>query len=419
MNSPFIRELGGENGGESSISANGSGGGYDEIRSDDGGDEQTSANASCGGDDEISSEDGNDEQSVDEKDVPKPPIASTRSAWGKVAQWIIGVSIPLIAGSTTVVCTRSKGITFNVFNFFTNKISFLMLLLTTIILRTPFPKLTPCLFIRILGLYVFSPGFLVLWCQILASPVYYLLAIDCPRIGIFYLINLQDTVDLYSQEERPTKTGGLIITFGGAFLIGKYNGPTIAAHQVLYENWTWPLCLVVASVLCSACHNENTIEKYDVEALWLATIVRFTTMIPSLVIALATTHGRAYKWVMGGDFNTLCWVFTMSFGISAGLVQYLGTTLTKKTDDVFVSSFTPISMILVIGLSTMIFHDRIKKPSIGGVIMIVIGLCIFHWGAYRSTSKEEARAEDERLRWRLNLQKRMNLMHVQKEERSI
>ncbi|CAN6712003.1 unnamed protein product [Malus baccata var. baccata] len=109
-------------------------------------------------------------------------------------------------------------------------------------------------------------------------------------------------------------------------------------------------------------------------------------------------------WVW--DFNTFCWVFT---GICAGLVQYLGTTLTKKTDVVFVSSFTPISMILVIGLSAMILHDCIKKSSIGGVIMIVIGLSIFHWGEYRSTSKEEARVEEERLRWRLNLRRRFKL----------
>ncbi|RXH96787.1 hypothetical protein DVH24_009629, partial [Malus domestica] len=211
--------------------------------------------------------------------------------------------------------------------------------------------------------HAFSLGFLVLWCQILANPVYCLLAIGCPRIGIFYLINLQ----------------------------------------------------------------ENIMEKYDIEALWLATIVRFSTMIPSLVIALATTHGRAYKWVMGWDFNTFCWVFA---GICAGLGQYLGTTLTKKTIATFVSSFTPISMILVIGLSAMIVHDRIKKPSIGGVIMIVIRLCIFHWREYRSTSKEGAQAEKERLRWRLNLRRRFelwrrlelmrrDLMHVQKDEHSV
>ncbi|XP_070680010.1 WAT1-related protein At2g37460-like [Malus domestica] len=105
-------------------------------------------------------------------------------------------------------------------------------------------------------------------------------------------------------------------------------------------------------------------------------------------------------WVW--DFNTFCWVFV---GICASLVQYLGTTLTKKTDAVFVSSFTPISMILVIGLSTMIFHDRTKKTEYWGVIMIVIGLSIFHWGEYRSTSKEE-----ERLRLRLNLRRRFELM---------
>lgn len=54
-------------------------------------------------------------------------------------------------------------------------------------------------------------------------------------------------------------------------------------------------------------------EKYDVEALWLATIVRFSAVIPSLIIALVTTRGRAYKWVMGWDFNTFCWVFAVSF----------------------------------------------------------------------------------------------------------
>ncbi|KAM1023990.1 hypothetical protein ACFX2I_037200 [Malus domestica] len=71
-----------------------------------------------------------------------------------------------------------------------------------------------------------------------------------------------------------------------------------AAHRRVNENWTWPLCLVIASVLCSACHNvlmENTMEKYDVEPLWLATIVRFSAVIPSLIIALVTTRGRAYK----------------------------------------------------------------------------------------------------------------------------
>ncbi|TQD98316.1 hypothetical protein C1H46_016137 [Malus baccata] len=41
--------------------------------------------------------------------------------------------------------------------------------------------------------------------------------------------------------------------------------------------------------------------------------------------------------------------------------------------------------------------------------MIVIGLCIFHWGKYRSTYKEEARAEEERLRWRFNLRRRFKL----------
>ncbi|TQD98312.1 hypothetical protein C1H46_016133 [Malus baccata] len=274
---------------------------------------------------------------------------------GVVAQWTIGVSIPLIAGSTTIVCTRSKGITFDVFNFFTNILSFLMLLLATIILRTPFPKLTPCLFIRILGLHVFDP-------------IYYLLAIGYPRIDIFYIINLQTQSILIRKKSVQTKLGALIITFGGAFLIGKYNGPTNAAHQVLYKNWTWPLCLVVTSVLCSACYNvlmENTMEKYDVETLWLATIVRFSAMTPSLVNALATTHGRAYNWVMG------------------------------------------------LGLQ----H----------VLLGIHGLSIFHWGEYRSTSKEEARVEEERLRWRLNLRRRFklwrrfelmrrNLMHVQKED---
>ncbi|KAM1127268.1 hypothetical protein FF2_036926 [Malus domestica] len=235
---------------------------------------------------------------------------------------------------------------------------------------------------------------------------------------VFMYSSKTQSISIRKKSDQP-RLEALIITFGGAFLIGKYNGPTNAAHQVLYEKWTWPLCLLVASVLCLVCHNvlmENIMEKYDIEALWLATIVRFSTMIPSLVIALATTHGRAYKWVMGWDFNTFCWVFA---GICAGLGQYLGTTLTKKTIATFVSSFTPISMILVIGLSAMIVHDRIKKPSIGGVIMIVIRLCIFHWREYRSTSKEGAQAEKERLRWRLNLWRRRDLMHVQKDEHSV
>ncbi|TQD98315.1 hypothetical protein C1H46_016136 [Malus baccata] len=209
-----------------------------------------------------------------------------------------------------------------------------------------------------------------------------------PALAYFILLIFRtQSISIRKKSDQP-RLEALIITFGGAFLIGKYNGPTNAAHQVLYEKWTWPLCLLVASVLCLVCHmaivsssrfsivlglpqcthgknvivldhKENIMEKYDIEALWLATIVRFSTMIPSLVIALATTHGRAYKWVMGWDFNTFCWVFA---GICAGLGQYLGTTLTKKTIATFVSSFTPISMILVIGLSAMIVHDRIKKP---------------------------------------------------------
>ncbi|XP_068306573.1 WAT1-related protein At1g44800-like [Pyrus communis] len=312
MISPFIRELGGESGGESSISAR-----YDEIRSDDGIDER--ASASGGGDDEISSEDGSDEQSADEEDVPKPPTASTRSAWVRVARWTIGVSIPLIAGSATIVSTRSRGITFDVFNFFTNGLSFLMLLLATIILRTPFPTLTPSLFIRIMGLHVFEP-LSQIWLSFGAQflPAQFTVCLQSVVPALTYLISLIFRIQSISIRKKSdqAKLGGLVITFCGAFLIGKYNGPTIAAHRLVNENWTWPLCLVIASVLCSACHNvlmENTMEKYDVEALWLATIVRFSAMIPSLIIALVTTRGRAYKWVMGWDFNTFCWVFAVSF----------------------------------------------------------------------------------------------------------
>ncbi|KAM1787133.1 hypothetical protein ACFXTH_037422 [Malus domestica] len=60
------------------ISASGSGGGDDEIRSDDGGDEQISVSGNGGEDNEISCHDGSDEQSVGEEDVLEPPHSSTR-----------------------------------------------------------------------------------------------------------------------------------------------------------------------------------------------------------------------------------------------------------------------------------------------------------------------------------------------------
>lgn len=83
-------------------------------------------------------------------------------------------------------------------------------------------------------------------------------------------------------------------------------------------------------------------------------------------------------WAIGWDSRLLACVY--SGVICSGMAYYVQGVVTRERGPVFVTSFSPLCMIITAALGSLVLAELVHLGSIFGAILIVCGLYTVVWG---------------------------------------
>ncbi|CAN1142826.1 WAT1-related protein At2g37460 [Linum perenne] len=202
------------------------------------------------------------------------------------------------------------------------------------------------------------------------------------------------------------KIGGTIATVGGAMVMTLIKGPVVelfwtkgrsfhggqgsggvdlhssikGALMITVGAFSWAGFVILQAI---------TLETYPAE-LSLTVLICLMGTIEGAVVALVMERGNPQVWVVHWDTKLLAAVY--SGVVCSGLAYYIQGVVMKVRGPVFVTAFSPLCMVLVAIMSSIIFAEQMFLGRVLGAAVIVAGLYLVVWGKskdYDSTVKEE------------------------------
>ncbi|XP_042054196.1 WAT1-related protein At2g37460-like isoform X1 [Salvia splendens] len=131
-----------------------------------------------------------------------------------------------------------------------------------------------------------------------------------------------------------------------------------------------------------------TLRTYPAELSLTAWICLLGTA-EGAAVALVAEKGNAAAWAIKWDTSFLAAVYSGIF--CSGIAYYVQGVVMKERGPVFVTAFSPLGMIIVAVLSSIIFSEKMYLGRVVGAGVIVMGLYFVVWGKqkdYKSSSME-------------------------------
>ncbi|XP_038896806.1 WAT1-related protein At4g08300-like [Benincasa hispida] len=189
------------------------------------------------------------------------------------------------------------------------------------------------------------------------------------------------------------KVAGTLVTIGGAMVMTLYKGPIVeifhghgshAAHsssssESADQHWVLGTLMLLGSIVGWSGFfilQSFTLRKYPAELSLTALICVAGTVEGSIVTLIMERDFSV--WVIGWDSRLLAAVYTGV--ICSGLAYYIQGVVIRERGPVFVTSFTPLCMIITAFLGSVVLAEQIHLGSIIGAIFIVMGLYLVVWG---------------------------------------
>ncbi|XP_043712233.1 WAT1-related protein At1g44800 isoform X1 [Telopea speciosissima] len=189
------------------------------------------------------------------------------------------------------------------------------------------------------------------------------------------------------------KVIGTTVTISGAMVMTLYKGPILnfvrsqgqrnhhntSSSGSTDQHWVIGTIMLIAS--CSGWAGffvlqSFTLKSYPAE-LSLTTLICFMGMVQGAVVALVMEHDFN-TWALGWDSRLLGPVYTGI--VCSGMAYYMQGMVIKERGPVFVTAFSPLCMIVVAALGSLILAEQIHLGSVIGAIIIVVGLYCVVWG---------------------------------------
>ncbi|XP_073047078.1 WAT1-related protein At5g07050-like [Primulina eburnea] len=202
------------------------------------------------------------------------------------------------------------------------------------------------------------------------------------------------------------KVVGTLITVCGAMLMTLYKGdainmvwskyihprqsyvPQATAAHATQEDWIKGSILLIIATLAWASFfilQAITLRKYTAQ-LSLTSLVCFLGTLQSIGVTLVMEHKRD-AWVIGWDMNLLAAAYAGI--VSSGIAYYVQGLVMQKRGPVFVTSFSPLMMIIVAIMGSFILAEKIFVGGVLGAVLIVIGLYAVLWGKCKEKREGE------------------------------
>ncbi|XVE99521.1 hypothetical protein REPUB_Repub03eG0206200 [Reevesia pubescens] len=316
------------------------------------------------------------------------------------AKPFLGVILLQFGFAGMSIITKSalnQGMSQHVLVVYRHAIAFLISAPFAIVLdRKVRPKMTQSIFVKILLLGLLEPTIdqnlyytgMKYTTATFSSAMFNVLPAFAFMLALLFKLEKVNIRKLHSQ----AKILGTIVTIVGAMLMTLINGPMLklpwikpnnqhvfssaAAHQdpikgalmITIGCFCWAVFIILQAI---------TLKSYPAE-LSLTALICLVGTIEGSIVALAIEAGNAAVWSIHLDAKLLAAVY--GGVICSGIAYYVQGVIMQTRGPVFVTSFNPLSMVIVAILSSFIFSEILYLGRVIGAIVIVIGLYLVLWG---------------------------------------
>ncbi|XP_054778018.1 WAT1-related protein At5g07050-like [Prosopis cineraria] len=197
---------------------------------------------------------------------------------------------------------------------------------------------------------------------------------------------------------------GTIVTIAGAMLMTLYKGQVINFFWTQYihrprnyvnpsdsaeKDWVKGSILLIIATLAWASFfilQAVTLRKYSAQ-LSLTALVCCMGTLQSIAVTFVMEH-KPSAWSIGWDMN----LFAAAYAgiVSSGIAYYVQGIVMQRKGPVFVTSFSPLMMIIVAVMGSFILAEKIYLGGVIGSILIVAGLYSVLWGKHKENQEKEA-----------------------------
>ncbi|KAI3464501.1 hypothetical protein Pfo_021164 [Paulownia fortunei] len=264
------------------------------------------------------------------------------------------------------------------------------------------PKMTKSIFLKIMVLAFLEPvldqnlyyvGMQYTSATFASAIVNVLPAITFIMAVIFRLekINLKKIHSL-------AKVTGTLITVTGAMLMTLYKGPVVnilwyshggshhkAASTAADQHWVAGTIMVFCCIVGWSAFfilQNKTLKEYPAE-LSLSSLICFMGMVEGGVVAVIMERHKS-AWAIGFDSRLLAAAY--SGIVCSGIAYYMQSVVNKVRGPVFVTAFSPLSMIITAVLGAIVLAEQVHLGSLIGAVIIVVGLYSVIWGKSKDNS---------------------------------
>ncbi|KAE9595918.1 putative EamA domain-containing protein [Lupinus albus] len=204
------------------------------------------------------------------------------------------------------------------------------------------------------------------------------------------------------------KVIGTAVTVSGAMVMTLYKGPELQIIKgqngsqnnnasTEASNWVLGTLMLIAS--CGGWASffilqSFTLKLYPAElsmTSWICFLGIFEGAIASLIFERDMS-----VWSIGWDSRLLACVY--SGVVCSGMAYYIQGVVTRERGPVFVTSFSPLCMIITAALGSIVLAEQVHLGSIIGAIIIVTGLYTVVWGKSKDNlNTNEGKGEGQEL----------------------
>lgn len=268
------------------------------------------------------------------------------------------------------------------------------------------PKMTILVFFKILALGLLEPvldqNFIYIGVNNTSASFSSALTNILPAVTFVNAIILRMERINIKERRSQAKIAGTAITVGGAMLMILFKGPIVnlpwtkhvshafsesGAHNS--GHWLMGTFMILLSCFCWSAFfilQSYTLRSYPSELL-LTTLICALGAIESGAVALVMERDPK-AWSIGFDMR----LFTAFYSgiMCSGIAYYVQGIVIKERGPVFVTAFSPLCMIIVILLGSIILSEVVTLGRLIGATVIVVGLYALIWGK----SKDHGNALD-------------------------
>ncbi|XP_077213442.1 WAT1-related protein At2g39510-like isoform X2 [Tasmannia lanceolata] len=188
------------------------------------------------------------------------------------------------------------------------------------------------------------------------------------------------------------KVAGTAVTIAGAMVMTLYKGPIIemvwskgrGPHgpktDIGEKDWIKGPLMLLTACFCWASFiilQAITLRTYPAE-LSLAALICLSGAFQGAIVALVIKHGNYAIWAIAWDAK----LATAIYGgiVCSGMGYCVQGMVMKTRGPVFVTAFSPLSMVITTVLGSCILAEEITLGRVLGAIIIVAGLYSVVWG---------------------------------------